>query len=822
MLLGVVPTPDRRQANGPRVTFAFAVLATFVLVVTGVAIRDGIRWYDRPIAGLLVEAGGSVSAVGLQAWAGKELGLKYPDRISPFPGREGGGGRARAREWDEAVARVPPGGSIDAVVERGGRRFVVRLPVTRLSPLHWWLYAGSFLISGLVYSCAGLLALWASPRGQLARTFALFAISAGAFLLSIFDSHTERTLAPVFFAAFATAPVYVVLLLLRLPTTVGWLKRSPWVGTAMEIGGVALGATLVATYLAGRDTTVLQTIVTALFALATITFVTGFLYRYARSRGEQRDTLRALMLSMVPPYAAVAVYVALASLGMLGAFPDAVVFPALLLAPLASLHAFVRYDLWGSRALLSRLGTNLFLGTLACAGAIAVGGALAPWMGASFRDALAGAAIAGVTAAVFVVLALRLSDVTLFRSRAQYKPTIERLSEELTALTSPEQVALAIERTVRRWLPCDYIQLTLTPALQRPASNPPPSNGDTAGHPETAGGEPLPEPLRASDAEFRMQVAFGGKPFGWLDAGAKRGGALFTSDDRDLLRTIANHGGLALAHAYAYQELEERRRLQAEAWRGEREALVETVAAEIAHEVRYPINYFRSLFERGARSVSLTPDDIDVGREEVDRLERLVSGLKRMATHRLERTPTPVSELCAHVETLLGDVLQNRHLEISLGPDATLRCDPDKMTQVLVNLASNALEACGPNGRVGISWRTAGNAGELAVWDDGPGFVGDASRLFAPWYTTKPRGTGLGLAITHRLVRAHAWSIAAVRRDARTHFTVTVRPEDIVRDGSRSDPVANGVRRTTVDRDRHERDDPFDRDDRQTPEARLL
>jgi signal transduction histidine kinase len=137
---------------------------------------------------------------------------------------------------------------------------------------------------------------------------------------------------------------------------------------------------------------------------------------------------------------------------------------------------------------------------------------------------------------------------------------------------------------------------------------------------------------------------------------------------------------------------------------------------------------------------------------------------------------------------------------------------------VLVNLASNALEACGPNGRVGISWKMVGNTGELAVWDDGPGFVGDASRLFAPWYTTKPRGTGLGLAITHRLVRAHAWSIAAQRLDGRTLFVVSVRSEDIVRDGSRSDP---GARRRPLERDARDRDDSYDREDRQGPEARL-
>ena len=427
------------------------------------------------------------------------------------------------------------------------------------------------------------------------------------------------------------------------------------------------------------------------------------------------------------------------------------------------------------RALLSRVGTKLALGGLASLLATAFGTAVGAWLGASVRDALAAAIPAGVTAALLVAVSSRLSDITLFHARAEYKPTIDRLSEELVTLSSPRDVALAIERTVRRWLRCDFIELKLAQADG--------SSFGPAPEPD-AGADTLPtlanEPPCSPEAAMRLVIAFAGKPYGWLDVGRKRGGALFTSDDIDLLRTIANHGGLALAHARAYQELEERRRRQAEAWRGEREALVETVAAEIAHEIRYPLNYFRSLFERGGKSGRLTPDDIDVGREEVDRLERLVAGLKRMVAHRIERSPTHVAELCTRVEALLRDSLGKLTLELDVAPNAMLNCDPDKLTQVLVNLLSNAAEACGPNGRAGIDWRATPQGGELGVWDDGPGFGADAARLFAPWYTTKQRGTGLGLAITHRLVRAHGWSVAAQRRDGLTAFVISVRREDIL------------------------------------------
>jgi signal transduction histidine kinase len=281
-----------------------------------------------------------------------------------------------------------------------------------------------------------------------------------------------------------------------------------------------------------------------------------------------------------------------------------------------------------------------------------------------------------------------------------------------------------------------------------------------------------------ASGELTLPVTFGGERMGLLRLGRKRGGALYSHDDVDLLNTIVNQGALALAHAHAYRELEARRRQQAAAWRGEREALVETVAAEIAHEVRYPLNFFRTSFERLARGESLDAEDVDIGREEIDRLERMVSGLRRMAAHRLERQHVKLRDLCGRAEVLLRDALGDRKIQLDGDLEIELRCDPDQTTQILVNLLSNALDAAGAEGTVGIELGSEPET-ELRIWDDGPGFIGDASRLFAPWYTTKERGTGLGLAITHRLVRAHGWSLAATRQDPRTLFCVGIPPGDV-------------------------------------------
>jgi signal transduction histidine kinase len=427
------------------------------------------------------------------------------------------------------------------------------------------------------------------------------------------------------------------------------------------------------------------------------------------------------------------------------------------LAPIGTCVAFIRHDLWGSRALLSRVLTGAVAGALACLVAVGVGAAFAASLGVPFGSALVGAAAGAVLSAGLVNYVTRGVERWFFPSATEYKPTIAQLSEELTSITDPREVGLAVERTVRRWLTCDRVEFR-----------------------ENV--EPKPDDALAGglDDDLRIHATFGGRTLGVLFVGPKRGGALLTTDDVDLLATITNQAGLALAHAHSYAELERRRREQAAAWHTERGALVETVAAEIAHEVRYPINFFRSVFHRRPGDTTLDAEEIDIGREEVDRLERLVAGLRRLVGHRIERRMVAVTSLAARAEMLLRDELAGRALEVDVPPDAVLRCDSDQITQVLVNLVANAIDASGARGRIGVEWSVDAEGADFVVWDDGPGFEDDPSRLFAPWFTTKPRGTGLGLAITQRIVRAHGWGIDAVRTNGRTRFVVTVPPTDVV------------------------------------------
>ena len=754
-----------------------ALVAAAALAVAGLNIRGAVAWYERPFAGILLDPEGVVSNLGLPTWQGVQHGLRYPDRLIEVDGVEVGAssGRYRAGVWDAAVEDAARAGraTISARFDtRSGPR-LLELPVQPFDPLSWWLYAGGPMIIASLYVVAGLIAISASPRGKLARAFAKTSLFAALFLFTLFDYHTSREHVPLFHVAFALMPMGFFLLPLRLPDDVSLLRRRPWLSRAADAAGWLLALGMLAQLAAGRTTVALRDVCSALLAASFLFFAVTFLLRFARAEGHRRRTLRVLLIAMVPPHAIVGLgFIA----GMLGPSPSTIwyILPAFALTPLSSIFAFVRYDLWGSRALLSRPVARLIIAGVMLAFTVALSAAAcAPLFGLPIAGALKVAALAAALGVGLVVYALGAGDRTLFPARADYKPTIEQLSEELTFVADPDEVAGAVERTVRRWLACERV------AFRRLESAPEGAAEDSA---ESSGQRAIVRyPSQPDGAELVLTVSCYGRPLGVIEVGPKRGGALFTSEDIDLLRTIGNLAALAMAHALSYAELERRRREQAAAWRDERVALIETVAAEITHEVRYPINFFRSIFNRGVtgQHLQLDAEEVDIGYEEVERLERLVMGLRRVAHRRLDRRALRIRDLVNKAETLLRDQLGKRRVDLRIDGPAHLRCDPDQVTQVLVNLLSNGLDAAGERGAVGVRWSFGPAGAELCVWDTGPGIVGDPARIFAPWYTTKPRGTGLGLAIAHRLVRAHGWSIGPERRDGRTWFVISIPASDV-------------------------------------------
>lgn len=727
-----------------------------------VGLGQALPWYGRPVPGLLVDPDLAVSSLTFPTWEGSRQGLRFPDRVMSVEGHAIASGRTDgARRYDEAVSRAIDEGrqSLRLGVRSGGELRELDLQLTPIGPMMWWLYAGGMYLVGLLYLGASALAITVRPKGRLARTFAKAAVFFALFLFTLFDYHTSRQLVVFFEAAFAMVPFAALALALRLPTDASVLAKRPQLEHVLDGSGAVLAACLVLAHVLGMSTLGLRSVVSVIFGLGLLLSALIFGIRFHFSRGNDRLIMRSLFLAMVPGSVVVGVGALLVMLSVSHAAAAFCVVPAFALIPLSSTLAFVRHDLWESRALLSRVTTRLVITSASAAFAAGLGGGLtALATDTDLTHAITASSVGSVTASLLVLVTLMHADRSLFRSRIAYKPTVEQLSEELTAVTRREQVSTAVENTVRRWLPTDSICFV--------AQYPQMSEREEGGS----------DRLRVG--YMQVPARFQGKEIGSLRVGPKKGGALYSDQDMDLLRTIANLAAVALAHADRYEEVELRRKQQAETWRTERAAVVETLAAEIAHEIRYPINFFRSLFKKNSSERILNSEDIEIGCEEIERLSGLVADLQRVARRPVVRTWVPVLDLVKKSEALLRDQLGERRFQLDVPKALRIRCDGDQVTQVLVNLMSNAADA-GPKEGMGIRWQSLERGGQFVVWDSGAGFECEAAMLFVPLYTTKSTGTGLGLSIAHRIVRAHHWKIDVTRSGAETSFSIQIPEADI-------------------------------------------
>jgi two-component system nitrogen regulation sensor histidine kinase NtrY len=219
-----------------------------------------------------------------------------------------------------------------------------------------------------------------------------------------------------------------------------------------------------------------------------------------------------------------------------------------------------------------------------------------------------------------------------------------------------------------------------------------------------------------------------------------------------------------------------RRRLAAT----DRVAAWREVARRVAHEVKNPLAPIRAAVETlrrlRARNDPAFDEYFDEATrtvlDEVHRIAGIVTEFTRFARLPAPK-PTPVDALDL-VQTVLrreqaraGAVTLAHQTTGEVGP---LRADRDQITQILVNLVQNAIEALrdptapGESGARGDVLVVLGGDRvhlTITVEDSGPGIHADfAPRLFEPYATTKSSGTGLGLAIAQRIATDHGGDLS--------------------------------------------------------------
>jgi signal transduction histidine kinase len=191
------------------------------------------------------------------------------------------------------------------------------------------------------------------------------------------------------------------------------------------------------------------------------------------------------------------------------------------------------------------------------------------------------------------------------------------------------------------------------------------------------------------------------------------------------------------------------------------------LAAGIAHEVGNPLAALSSLVQilkrRGPDAY--TAEKLDLAARQLQRIERTIRELidfSRPASTQVSRIKP-----CDVVDEALGIAKyyhgsKQRSITTEIPDDLPVVVGVrDHLTQVVLNLVLNAVDATSDQGQIHVAARAVDGFLVLSVEDNGRGIsIADRRRLFQPYFTTKPHGTGLGLFVSRQILEDFAGTLA--------------------------------------------------------------
>ncbi|MGB7469991.1 MAG: PAS domain S-box protein [Candidatus Acidiferrum sp.] len=248
----------------------------------------------------------------------------------------------------------------------------------------------------------------------------------------------------------------------------------------------------------------------------------------------------------------------------------------------------------------------------------------------------------------------------------------------------------------------------------------------------------------------------------------------FSPADVNLLIAVGSQLSSAIERTTLYEEArqayENLRRTQEQLLHSEKMAAVGQLISGVAHELNNPLTAILGYSQLLTSSGQMGPQGIEYSDKlykQAQRTHRIVQNLLSFARqHKPERVPVQLNLILEETLALRDYDLRmnNIRVHLELAPDLPLTAaDPHQLQQVFLNMVNNAVDAMLEHSNEGDLWVRTGAQGDklfIEFADSGPG-VKDASKVFDPFYTTKPvgKGTGLGLSICYGIITEHGGSI---------------------------------------------------------------
>ncbi len=272
--------------------------------------------------------------------------------------------------------------------------------------------------------------------------------------------------------------------------------------------------------------------------------------------------------------------------------------------------------------------------------------------------------------------------------------------------------------------------------------------------------------------DISTPLTVGERKYGTIKIGYRESGDIaskaspFLQEERNLIRIVGRELSLFIRRASVE---EDKQKLKAQLQHAERLAFVGELSAGIAHELNEPLGKilgFSQLLKKGGELNFQQEEDIERIIKASLYTREIIKKLMIFSRQMPQQiVPVNLNTIVSSTLYFIDVRFQSQGINIveRLDPNLPLiQADSVQMSQVLVNLITNAIHALPEGGQVTVSTRQKDNTVILAVKDTGTGMPPSVrKKIFEPFFTTKPvgQGTGLGLSVVQGIIDSHDGSI---------------------------------------------------------------
>lgn len=244
---------------------------------------------------------------------------------------------------------------------------------------------------------------------------------------------------------------------------------------------------------------------------------------------------------------------------------------------------------------------------------------------------------------------------------------------------------------------------------------------------------------------------------GILFLGAKVSSAIYSNRELDFAQALTMQIASALDSWALHSQVQQAERL----------STLGTLSASLAHELRNPLTSISTFVQMMPTRYADESFREKFGRivgQEISKLTRLTEQLLNFSRPAsVTRSTVNLLHLGDRTRQLLRYQFSKKNMELELlgnEEEAFVTGIESELSQVLINLLLNALQASSNGGKVSVQVSLKNSKTILEVKDNGSGMTQEQlGHIFEPFYTTKEEGTGLGLPTCQRILEQHGGSI---------------------------------------------------------------